>query len=192
MSESKVDRRSLKTEKALCDALSELLMDKKLHKITVQEIVDKADVSRITFYRHYLDVYDLYDKITDTVLVDFGIAVLRLESCNTFEFFSNVINYIYKNQAVCKLIFNPNSTSDIKYRLSKLVEGVYRQIISEKYNVHLTHKAVSYISSYRVQGCLGIVQNWVQAGFKDSCEFIISLLNDLNDEKNAEYFDKII
>ena len=62
MPEKKTDRRTLKTRKALCEALAELLMEKELHKITVQEIADKADVNRVTFYKHYMDVYDLYEN----------------------------------------------------------------------------------------------------------------------------------
>ena len=53
------DRRTLKTKKAILQAFSELLKEKELRKITVQEIVDKADISRVTFYKYYLDVYDL-------------------------------------------------------------------------------------------------------------------------------------
>ena len=56
MSENKPsDRRTLKTKKAIFQAFSELLKEKELRKITVQEIVDKADISRVTFYKYYLD-----------------------------------------------------------------------------------------------------------------------------------------
>lgn len=57
MSEKKTDRRTLKTRKAICDAFAELLAEKELHKITVQEIADNADVNRVTFYKHYLHIY---------------------------------------------------------------------------------------------------------------------------------------
>ena len=42
MSEAKSpDRRTLKTKKAIFQAFSELLKEKELRKITVQEVVDK-------------------------------------------------------------------------------------------------------------------------------------------------------
>ena len=69
MGEKKTDRRTLKTRKAICDALAQLLYEKELRKVTVQEIADLADVNRVTFYKHYLDVYDLYEKIEKEVLV---------------------------------------------------------------------------------------------------------------------------
>ena len=62
MDSKKPDRRTMKTRRALAEALAELLAAKELHRITVQEIADKADVNRVTFYHHYQDVYDLYEK----------------------------------------------------------------------------------------------------------------------------------
>ena len=79
MPEKKTDRRTLKTKKALVDALAVLLTEKELSKVTVQEIADKADISRVTFYKHYLDVYDLYDNIEKDVLLELGILMLKLQ-----------------------------------------------------------------------------------------------------------------
>lgn len=49
MAENKNDRRSLKTKKALKQALASLLAEKELRHITVQELSDLADVHRVTF-----------------------------------------------------------------------------------------------------------------------------------------------
>lgn len=49
MDSKKPDRRTMKTRRALAEALAELLAAKELHRITVQEIADKADVNRVYF-----------------------------------------------------------------------------------------------------------------------------------------------
>ena len=56
MAEQKVSRKALKTKKQISTVLAELLQEKELRDITVQEIADKADVSRTTVYNYYLDV----------------------------------------------------------------------------------------------------------------------------------------
>ena len=49
MADKKTDRRTLKTRKAIFESLAELLTEKELRSITVQELSDKADVHRVTF-----------------------------------------------------------------------------------------------------------------------------------------------
>jgi AcrR family transcriptional regulator len=63
---SKVDRRILKTQEALKKAVIELMSEKNFDDITIQELSDRANVSRGTIYLHYLDKYDLLDKLIET------------------------------------------------------------------------------------------------------------------------------
>lgn len=57
------DRRVRKTQTAIKDALITLLEKKRFEEITIQEISDLADVNRSTFYTHFIDKYDLLDKM---------------------------------------------------------------------------------------------------------------------------------
>lgn len=53
------DRRVLRTRRLLSEALIELMQEKRYERITVQNIVDRANVGRSTFYAHYKDKDDL-------------------------------------------------------------------------------------------------------------------------------------
>lgn len=53
------DRRVRKTRRALHEALIELIIEKGYEAVTVQDIIDRADVVRSTFYAHYTDKQDL-------------------------------------------------------------------------------------------------------------------------------------
>jgi AcrR family transcriptional regulator len=56
----KADRRATRTRRSLSDALHELIMEKRFDSITVQNVIDRADVGRSTFYAHYRDKEDLF------------------------------------------------------------------------------------------------------------------------------------
>jgi AcrR family transcriptional regulator len=53
------DRRVRRTRQSLRRALVELILEKGYDRITVQEIIDRADVGRSTFYAHFVDKDDL-------------------------------------------------------------------------------------------------------------------------------------
>ncbi|WP_338786174.1 TetR/AcrR family transcriptional regulator [Metabacillus sp. FJAT-53654] len=62
---AKVDRRILKSQEAIKNAVIELMSEKKYDDITIQNISDRANVSRGTIYLHYLDKYDLLEKLIE-------------------------------------------------------------------------------------------------------------------------------
>src|SRR5690242_11331851 len=55
MEHFKNDRRSKRTRQSLGDALVELMLEKRFDEITVQDILDRANIGRSTFYAHYTD-----------------------------------------------------------------------------------------------------------------------------------------
>jgi AcrR family transcriptional regulator len=187
MSEKAPDRRTQRTRKALFDALAELLTEKQLHKVTVQEISDMAQVNRVTFYNHFLDVYDLYDKIEENTLVELGLLVLQLEELPAQEFFKHIIEYINDNRTIFKMIFSPNATGQLRYKLNKLIEGVFRQIQTEKLKADINDKKLEYISCYRAQGCLAVISKWVLEDFREPNDFIIKAISSLDSSLESSF-----
>ncbi len=70
MNKKKTDRRVERTRQLLRDALVSLILEKGYQKITVQDIIDKANVGRSTFYTHYRDKEDLLFSGFDELAYD--------------------------------------------------------------------------------------------------------------------------
>jgi AcrR family transcriptional regulator len=66
------DRRSARTQRSLSEALVELIKEKRFDEITVQNVIDRADVGRSTFYSHFRDKEDLFQKDWERFLGDFA------------------------------------------------------------------------------------------------------------------------
>jgi AcrR family transcriptional regulator len=70
----KLDRRVRRTRNLLRDALFALIEEKGYTAITIQDITDRADLNRVTFYFHYKDkddlllqvIQDMYDELAKT------------------------------------------------------------------------------------------------------------------------------
>ena len=59
---------SVKTRNLIRDTFAELLYEKKnINKITVTELVQRADINRSTFYSHYDDVRHVAEDINVTL-----------------------------------------------------------------------------------------------------------------------------
>ena len=68
MKQQKADRRSQRTYRLVSSAFAELLGEKPYEEILVQDIFDRADIGRTTFYAHYFDKKDVLDSITEQEL----------------------------------------------------------------------------------------------------------------------------
>jgi AcrR family transcriptional regulator len=62
------DRRVQKTRRLLLEALGSLLHEKRFEEIVVQEILDRANVGRSTFYTHFRDKEELLRSAIRDVL----------------------------------------------------------------------------------------------------------------------------
>ena len=58
------DRRVLRSRRMLIDALGKLLRKRNFNELSVQEIVDEADLTRATFYLHYPDKGSLLQALS--------------------------------------------------------------------------------------------------------------------------------
>jgi AcrR family transcriptional regulator len=56
------DRRTRRTRGRLNSAMVELITEKRFDDITVQNVIDRAEVGRATFYTHFRDKEDLFDQ----------------------------------------------------------------------------------------------------------------------------------
>ena len=65
------------TKQALANALKQLLQKKQITKITINDIAEACGISRMTFYYHFKDIYDLADWTLQEVLHTVQNAIKR-------------------------------------------------------------------------------------------------------------------
>ena len=58
-------RSAVRSRKLIKEALADLLLEKPLDKITVTDVVNRAQINRGTFYAHYADIPDVIHHLID-------------------------------------------------------------------------------------------------------------------------------
>ena len=79
MKQHKQDRRSQRTYSLVSAAMMELMAEKRYDAITVQDILDRANIGRSTFYAHYFDKEDVLASIVEQILGALGQKIQQAE-----------------------------------------------------------------------------------------------------------------
>ncbi|MDK0524086.1 TetR/AcrR family transcriptional regulator [Streptomyces sp. ML-6] len=91
------DRRVRRTRAALRQALVELVLDKGFHAVTVEEITERADVGRATFYAHYRDKEDLLVGIVRDLAEDRERLLPAMRQAHAEGFTGLPVKYIFEH-----------------------------------------------------------------------------------------------
>ena len=113
---------SIKTRNLIKKTFAELINEKKqLDKITVTELVKKAELTRSTFYTHYDNIYEVahdYELQTIDLLCNEN---LKLYSKKDIEdYFANIIQCLKDNEQTYKLLLSANESLLFLEKLKKI------------------------------------------------------------------------
>ncbi len=86
-------RSSIRSKRLIRQAFLELLQEKDLEKITVTDIITRADINRGTFYAHYQDTRAVIEQIENEIIVK---MVEFLGEFNHKNFFQNPLPLLLK------------------------------------------------------------------------------------------------
>lgn len=169
MSEKTVDRRVRRTKKYLRQALTKLLMEKDLKDISVLELTELADINRGTFYLHYNDIYDLYNKTESEILEKFNSIIKKHVQKKPkgipLPVVSDALEFLAQNADICLAILKTNDTAF----LSKLIEmnkpkdlEQWKQLLGDE-----KEGLYDFYYSYITSGCVGLLRSWFMNGMKE-------------------------
>ena len=72
-----MDKRILKTKKAIHNALTRKLTQKPIEEITVTELAEEAEINRKTFYNYYSSVHMVAEEMEDEIVARFEQTLLK-------------------------------------------------------------------------------------------------------------------
>lgn len=149
------------TKQALEHALKSLLLKKTFHKITINDITEECGVSRMTFYYHFKDIYDLVEW---SFIEDAARALEGKKSYDTWqEGFLNIFHAVLENKPFITNVYRSVSREQVELYLYKLVHDL------------IYNKA--FIADFYKYAFVGIMLDWIKNGMTEPPERIIERIS---------------
>ncbi|MFO3791056.1 TetR/AcrR family transcriptional regulator C-terminal domain-containing protein [Bacillus mojavensis] len=186
---NKVDPRVKRTNKFLRDALIALLKEKEANSITIQEITEKADLTRGTFYLHYRDKQDflfqsmteVLDDLIQQVKPETPVEPVIINEDHPPVSFVKLFEYIHEHAEYFQVMLSDRGLPQFRSLMAEFVQKrIYEELLtsieeSEKLLQIPKEILVSYITSAHI----GVICSWLESGMKYSPLFMANQLTRL-------------
>lgn len=179
MMERESNSRTRRTKAALRASLAALIQEKGLAEVTVRELAARAGVSRATFYIHYHDIADLLNQTHREILSDlFAVLEAHREEENAerpLAILCDVFRFLQKHSAICAALLgergDPAFVEQIKAPVREKCIRDWKHLRADDPD----DSRAAYFSSYVVSGCVGLFEQWLKNGMKETPEDMAQL-----------------
>lgn len=173
-----MDRRQQKSRDAIFDGFGALLSQKAYTKITIQDIIDAANVGRTTFYAHFETKDDLLKEMCDELFTHVFSENLSQESDHDFSMKTGNPHAMITHILYHLLDNKRNLMGILTSESSGLFMGFFRQYLDELLaarmlrGVDLGQKGLPYdfLVNHISSSFVGMVQWWIRNKRKQTPE----------------------
>ncbi len=161
--QKKTYRNSIRSEKSIIHAYVQLMQNKTSKRITVTDIVNKADLNRSTFYAHFKSAEDVRERIQKDVLKELLGSLdkndYRNSLANPYIAMEHVIDFLKKDEEMYKMLLN---TPGVDSFLNELRDIVIKQYLSDEVILPNIHDREGFEMNMRlfIGGYLSVVKDW--------------------------------
>lgn len=171
-----------KTDEKIREAFMSLYMEKPIEKISIRAIAEKAGINRGTFYDHYLDIYDLRDKIETEFEADVMIMVREIAGYFISGDATDIMDYFmpfYKSNwqmIALFLVKRPSARMQRKVK-TQAQKAICTYLGLDFDNITTEQKCImEYISS----GQIGLATYWFSKGAPLEIADLAHMIRDIN------------
>lgn len=155
---NKGNSKSQHSKEQMRNALLELLKEKDFDSITIQEITDKAELSRRTYYRNYRSKVDIVTDILHYTWQDYLAALKKLESSSISEITEILYGITIHHKEDILLLHQQN----LLIHLIPIATNDLPDIMATRYpGMSIDPKALRYMSTFIVSGFFQVIPTWL-------------------------------
>jgi len=144
----------------------QLIQRKNITEISVSTICEKAGINRSTFYANYIDIYDLVEKVKETMADDFAEFQFAQNSKQDENGYLNLFKHIKENQIFFKTYFKLEEISITP------ATNYHIDLATKYYN----NEYIDYHIEFFRAGLNAIIKKWLNNGCQETPETMSNIL----------------
>lgn len=181
-SATSTDRRIARSKRALRSALIELIEERGLDDVSVNDLCARADLNRGTFYNHFHDKDDLVTTLEDEVISELERIQEQMKDLTVMDlvryrmrkqplpFLVDLFDYLREQGDFLHAITGPGGDIRFAPRLRDSVcANLIQTILHERYRANPTPFVQYYVAFYAT-AYLGVIEHWIETGMQESSE----------------------
>lgn len=178
-----MDRRKQKTRDAIFKAFSTLLKKKRYGNITVQEIIDEANIGRSTFYAHF----DTKDELLKAMCTDIFSHVFKdeLTSEKTHDFSNE------NNGLETKLTHILHHLNDRENNIVGILSCESGELFMRYFKGYLIEMFSKYLNEIKVNAPADFVLNYLVGSFAETVKWWIDNEMRYTPEETTRYYIEV-
>ena len=159
------------TKEALEASLKKFLLKKPLDKITINDLTTDCGISRMTFYYHFRDIYDLAER---TCLEESRKALQGKKTYDTWqEGLVQIFEAVYENKILVQNACHAIGREKIENYLFKLTHDLIMGVVQEQSaGLSITEEQKSFIADFYKYSLVGVLLDWISQGLKGDYQAI--------------------
>lgn len=163
------------TKRALEASLKNMLLKKPLDKITINDIAEDCGISRMTFYYHFKDIFDLIEW---SCMED---ARKALEGKKTYETWQDGFLQIFQaardNKPFIMNVYRSVSREHVESYLYKLTYDLLSGVVEKQsQDLNVRDEDKHFVANFYKYGLVGLMLDWIQAGMTGDPQMIVDKL----------------
>ena len=154
------------TKQALEESLKHMLLKKPLDKITIRDITEDCGISRMAFYYHFKDIYDLVEW---ACIEDASKALQGKKTYETWqEGLLQIFEAVQENRPFILNAYRCISREQMERFLYQLTYGLIRGVVEEQSRgTAVSEEDKSFIAEFYKYSFVGVMLDWIRQGMSE-------------------------
>lgn len=169
-----IDRRVVKTKRAIKEAFAKLLTQKDINDITISDIAAEANINRKTFYNYYGGIYEVVGEIEDDIvrLIDKEVTGIGFQNSlqSPYLIFEKLTKVINTDTDFFGYLLGMNANVSLESKIADLLKSKFKLFVLQ--DVEISELRLNLMTEFIISGMVAVYRRWFNSDRSEPIETI--------------------